>query len=138
VPHAPYLWWPLAEPNPPASWAYVFEELTSEETADQWGLAAAIFIAQTRHRTGQGPTFLELFLHLLPDLNGLPADFPSDIEYLDRRRVVQAFRGHAAIEWRRRGLISWERNVMRSLRVGRAFREQSRQRRVLRASSGNR
>lgn len=71
--------------------------------------------------------------HLLPDTGGLPGPFP-ELEFMERRRVVTGFRGHAAIEWRRRGMISFDRAVMRSLRVGRAFREHSRLRQQSRAS----
>lgn len=120
------IWWRGVAAPPPAQWAYMFEGLTGDDTADEWALAAAIFIAQTRRRSGHGPTFVELFTHLLPDWSGLPAPFPEGMEYFERRRVIAAFRGHVPIDWRRRGMINWDRDAMRSLRVGRAFRERSR------------
>lgn len=122
------IWWRDLTVPPPAAWAYVFEEFTGDDTAEEWALAAAVFIAQTRRRSAHGPTFAELFAHLLPECNGLPAPFPAGMEFLERRRAVRAFRAHVAIEWRRRGLISWDKDVMRSLRVGRTFRERSRRR----------
>lgn len=124
------IWWRGIDTPAPAAWAYVFEDLTGEDTADSWALAAAIFVAQTRRRTGHGPTFSELFTHLLPDSSGLPAPFPDGLEFIDRRRAISGFRGHAATEWRRRNMISWSSGVTRSLRVGRAFREQSRRRQL--------
>lgn len=69
------IWWRGVSAPPPAAWAYTFETFTGEETAGEWALAAAVFIAQTRRRTGAGPTFAELFAHLLPDTGGLPARF---------------------------------------------------------------
>lgn len=126
------IWWRGVTAPPPASWTYVFEDFTGDDTAGPWALAAGIFIAQTRRRTGHGPTFSELFVHLLPDTAGLPAPFPDGLEYMDRRRVISGFRGHVATEWRRRQMISWDRDVVRSLRVGREFREQSRLRQLSR------
>ncbi len=128
------IWWQGIVSPPPAEWVYVFEELTAEDSAEQWALAAAIFIAQTRRRTGAGPTYAELFTHLLPDTAGLPGPIPERLDFMERRRAVTGFRGHAAIEWRRRGMISFDSGVMRSLRVGRAFREHSRLRQQSRAS----
>lgn len=122
------IWWRGITTAPPAQWSYVFEELTGADTAEEWALAAAVFIAQTRRRTGRGPTFSELFTELLPDTAGLPAPFPEDLDFAERRRAVTGFRGHVTIEWRRRGMISWEKNVTRSLRVGPVFRERSRHR----------
>lgn len=129
------IWWQGVSAPPPASWAYVFEDFTGDDTAEAWGLAAGIFVAQIRRRTGYGPTFAELFTHLLPDTSGLPAAFPVGLDFVDRRRAISGFRGLAATEWRRRGLIGWDKDVTRSLRVGRAFREQSRHRQVHRVSS---
>lgn len=129
--HASYrVWWRNIDEPPPAEWAYVFEDFTGDETAEQWGLAAAIFIAQTRRRTALGPTYAELFRHLLPDTEGLPGPLPWSFDSTERSRAVAGFRRHAAIEWRRRGMINFDNGVMRSLRVGREFREQSRRRRL--------
>lgn len=104
----------------------MFEAYTGEDTADEWGLAAGIFIAHYRHRHGAGPTFRELFTHLSPDTRGLPSALPADWDVNERRRAVSGFRIHAAIEWRRRGYIGYDVQVTRSLRVGPRFRERSR------------
>ncbi len=122
------IWWRGIATPPPAEWAYVFEELTGEDTADEWALAAAVCIAQTRRRTGAGPTFSELFAFLLPDSGGLPGPFPDNLQPDERRLAISGFRAHATIDWRRRGMISFDKGVMRSLRVGREFRKRSRRR----------
>lgn len=119
-------WWRGVGHPPPAAWCYTFEEFTNDDTADEWALAAAIYIAQHRRRHSQGPTFRELFEHLLPDTGGIPSRLPADWDTLDRRRGSNGFRRHVAIEWRRRGFISYDKHVTRSLRVGPRFREQSR------------
>lgn len=126
------IWWRGIETPPPAEWSYMFECFTDDDAGDEWALAAAIFIAQTRRQTALGPTFSELFRHLLPDLNGLPSPFPADLDFIERRRAVANFRGHVTIDWRRRGLISFDKGVTRSLRVGREFRERSRRRQLVR------
>lgn len=119
-------WWRGVGHPPPAAWCYTFEEFTNDDTADEWALAAAIYVAQHRRRHSQGPTFRELFEHLLPDTAGIPSRLPADWDALDRRRGSNVFRRHVAIEWRRRGYISYDKHVTRSLRVGPRFREQSR------------
>lgn len=49
------IWWRGIDSPAPASWAYVFEDFTGEDTAESWALAAGIVVAQTRRRTGRGP-----------------------------------------------------------------------------------
>lgn len=122
------IWWRGVDAPPPAEWAYLFDAFTGDETAEEWALSAAIYVAQVRRRTGAGPTYSELFAFLLPDTSGLPGPFPVDLEPEERRRAISGFRGHVAIEWRRRGMINFDKGVKRSLRVGREFRERSRQR----------
>lgn len=124
------IWWRGIDMPPPPEWVYMFEAFTGDDTGDEWALAAAVFIAQTRRRSGVGPTFAELFAHLMPENHGLPALFPREMEFIERRRAVAGFRGHVTIDWRRRGLISFDKGVTRSLRVGRVFRERSRRRQV--------
>lgn len=104
----------------------MFENFTGEDSADEWGMAAAIFIAQHRRRHSGGPTFRELFEHLLPDSHGLPTPLPREWDIVERRRASSDFRLHSAIEWRRRGYIGFDKGIKHSLRVGRAFRERSR------------
>lgn len=130
-------WWRGISTPPPAAWAYMFEEFTGDDSVDEWALAAAIAIVNVHQRGSQGPTFRELFTRLLPDTNGLPGPFPHPMSYYDRRRVISRFRIYTALQWRRRGMIDWEIGVPRSLRVGRAFRELSRERRKLGARVAN-
>lgn len=127
------IWWRGIDSPPPAEWAYMFETFTGDDSGEEWALAAAVFIAQTRRRTGLGPTFAELFAHLMPEGNGLPSPFPHELEFVERRRAVAGFRGHVTIDWRRRELINFDKGVTRSLRVGRVFRERSRGRHLARS-----
>ena len=125
APNTRPIWWRAVEAPPPGTWVDAFEDFTGQESADQWGLGAAIFIAQTRRRTGTGPTFSEMFKEILIDTNGVPSELPESIEFLHRRELISDFRTYVAIDWKRRGWVSWNPNVPRSLRVGRAFRELS-------------
>lgn len=127
------VWWRGISIPPPAAWTYMFEEFTGNDTADEWAMAAAIFIAQTRRRASLGPTFAELFTHLFPDTAGLPAPVPVGLESVERHHAISGFRHHATIEWRRRRLISFDKGVARSLRVGREFRERSHGRQLARS-----
>ena len=119
------IWWRGTETPPPATWAYTFEEFTGDDSADAWAHAAAVFIARVRRQTSAGPTFAELFTHLLPDTNGLPDQFRDGLNYEQRYRAISAFRRHSAIDWRRRAIIGWDTGVARSLRTGRKFRRHS-------------
>jgi hypothetical protein len=131
----PYpIWWRGIPTPPPAAWVYTFEEFTGADSADEWALAAAIFIAQVRRRTSHGPTFKELFTQLLPDTNGLPGPFPDRMELPDRQRAISGFRIFTAIEWRHRGMIGWEIHIARSLRVGREFPKKAREHQQLGSS----
>jgi hypothetical protein len=128
MPPNPYpIWWRGMSASPPASWKYLFEEFTGEDSASEWALAAAIVIAEARARTSHGPTFSELFIRLLPDTNGLPGPFPDGMEYSKRQLAIWSFRLHTAIEWRRRAMIEWSEGVERSLQVGRRFSRTSRE-----------
>ncbi|WP_460780775.1 hypothetical protein [Microbacterium shaanxiense] len=42
------IWWRGVASPAPASWAYVFEDFTGDDTAESWALAAAVVVAQTR------------------------------------------------------------------------------------------
>ncbi|GAB3578200.1 hypothetical protein GCM10027406_14000 [Leifsonia lichenia] len=120
-------WWRGAPHPPPASWKYTFELFTGDDTGDEWALAAAIFVAQYRRRHPYGPTFRELFEHLLEDTGGVPARLPREWDRLERSHANGGFRGHVTLDWRRRGYIGFDKHVTRSLRVGPRFRERSRQ-----------
>lgn len=120
-------WWRGASHPPPATWKYIFEFFTGDDTGDEWALAAAIFIAQYRRRNSCGPTFREVFEYLLDDTRGVPAQLPREWDQAERRRANGGFRGQVMLDWRRRGFIGFDRHVTRSLRVGPHFRERSRQ-----------
>ncbi len=122
------IWWRVSSETPPTPWLAMFESFTGESTADEWGLAAGIFVSRTRKRTGRGPTFSEVFQELLPDGNGYPSRL-AGLNFAERRQALQEFRLCVMIEWRRRGWVNWDHGVERSLRTGRAFRAHSRQRR---------
>lgn len=124
--------WSATEVKAPDAWIEAFNSLTAEERADELGLAAGIYVARVRRRTGRGPTFSELFAELFKD-TPLHPEWPSGLTYPVRATIHHAFRLHVAIQWRRRGWISWDPGVERSLRVGPTFREQSRARQAARA-----
>lgn len=126
------IWWSAAEVEAPAEWIEAFNSLTKEERADELGLAAGICIARVRRRTGRGPTFSELFAELFKDAP-LHPKWPEGLTYPVRATIHHAFRLHVAIQWKRRGWISWDQGMERSLRVGPTFREHSRARQAARA-----
>lgn len=119
------IWWRATDGDPPAAWVERFDVLTSDAAADQYGRAAGIFISRVRRRTGQGPTFSELF-HELFEVGALHPEWPPNLDWLTRRSIRGSYRLHVAIQWKRRGWISWDPRVTRSLRVGRVFREHAR------------
>ena len=108
----------------PDEWLPLFQRLTGDSTADDWGLRAAIVIARYRKKHGSGPTFGELFtalgLRSMPDLSDEEA---SDAK--TRIRAVYLFRQHTAVHWRRLRWIQWDRRC-RSLSVNQRFRDASR------------
>lgn len=125
------IWWSATEVYAPNSWTEAFKALTDDERADELGLAAGIFIVRIRRRTGRGPTFSETFSELFPH-DQMHPEWPAGLTYPVRASIHHAFRLHVAIQWRRRGWISWDPGVERSLRVGPKFREQSRARQAAR------
>lgn len=114
------IWWRGIGSPAPASWGYVFEDFTGDDTGQSWALAAAVFVAQTRRRTGRGPTFAELFAHLLPDTCGLPAPFPPGLEFMERRRAISGFRGSRGVRCAVRVAVPRTSRLPR--RTTRAFR----------------
>lgn len=126
------IWWSATDVKTPAEWIAAFDALTDEERADEFGLAAAIFIARVRRRTGRGPTFSELFAEVF-DEHPLHPEWPAGLTYPVRATIHHSFRLHVAIQWKRGGWISWDSGVERSLRVGPTFRERSRARQAARA-----
>lgn len=121
------IWWSTIEVEAPESWRDAFEALTDDATADRHGLSAGVFIARFRRRNGRGPTFSELFAEVF-DEEPLHPDWPEGLSNASRAAVLRSFRLHVAIQWKRRGWVAWAPGVARSLRVGRTFRERSRER----------
>ncbi len=126
------IWWSATEVEAPNAWIEAFIALTEEDRSDELGLAAGIFIARVRRRTGRGPTFSELVAELFAD-EPLHPEWPTGLTYPVRASIHHAFRLHVAIQWKRRGWISWDPGVERSLRVGPTFRARSRARQAARA-----
>lgn len=118
-------WWTSPEVAVPDAWIQRFDALTDEQQADHFGLAAGIFIATVRRRTGRGPTFKQLFAALFAK-EPLHPEWPAGLNYATRAATLHAFRLHIAIQWKRGGWIGWEKDEERSLRVGPTFREQAR------------
>lgn len=118
--HAANRWWRKAEPPAPENWVSIHAEMT--DPAKHWGLGAAIFISKTRRATGHGPTFRELFIHLLPESDGQPGPLPDGLTFMDRSYLRFGFRNDVAWAWRQQGWITWTKDVERSLRTGPAFR----------------
>lgn len=119
------IWWRAADRDVPAEWVESFDALTSDALVDHYGLAAGVFITRTRRRTGQGPTFSEMFRELFEE-GTLHPEWPPGMNNPTRTAIQDSFRRHVAIQWKRRGWISWDPGVPRSLRVGHVFRERSR------------
>lgn len=113
----PDFWWPEILTPPPATWAYLTEELTQGSAGDEWAMAAAHLIAAHRSREGRGPTFREVFEHLLPDFEGLPGPFPNHLTEDQRAFCTNSFRMYAMHAWRRTGLFAWRKGEYRSLHV---------------------
>jgi hypothetical protein len=125
------IWWTATEVEAPDTWRAAFAALTADTVADRHGLTAGIFIARVRRRTGRGPTFTELFGEVFKD-EPLHPEWPPGLSNASRAAVLRSFRLHVAVQWKRRGWVSWDPGVARSLRVGRTFRECSRKRQAAR------
>lgn len=125
-------WWIATDVAAPREWKDAFEALTEEKRPDHLGLAAGIFVATVRRRTGSGPTFKELFAALFND-KPLHPEWPAGLNYVTRTAILHAFRLHVAIQWKQGGWISWDKDTERSLRVGPTFRERARAHHLARA-----
>ncbi|TXK12344.1 hypothetical protein FVP77_02365 [Microbacterium hatanonis] len=130
-------WWRATPGDPPPHWYIAFEVLTGDERGADWGMAAAIHVARIRRRTGRGPTFAEVFDELLPQSSPLQPPWPAHVSSKSRHDIMQSFRRHVAIEWKRQGWINWDVGVPRSLRVGPSFRERSRSRQAGRSEGSS-
>lgn len=120
-------WW-RCEGDIPPEWTCAFQRLTCDDGVETYGLAAGIFIARTRKKTGRGPTFSELFDYLSASDAGLVLAWPESAPRAARYTTMHAFRHLVAIHWKRKGWIDFDRGVERSLRTGRTFRARSRER----------
>jgi hypothetical protein len=120
-------WWRVVAGDPPRSMLDAFDEVTGDDHADAWGLSAALVVARTRRETGEGPSFSELFQELMPRVSKLTVEWPTGTNAWARSATLRAFRLYAAVEWKRRGWISWDVGVARSLRTGRTFSNRGKQ-----------
>lgn len=120
-------WWPSRQTPPPASWSYVVEDLLAPDRSQEWARAAAVFIEEHTKLEGHGPTFKELFAHLLPDANGLPSRHPSGVRGREQALVTSCFRMYVMRQWRKHDLFTWRGGVERSLNVGPRFAKRLRQ-----------
>lgn len=125
------VWWSSTEIEAPETWRDAFEALTDDAAADRHGLTAAVFIARFRRRARRGPTFSELFGGVFEEAS-LHPEWPDGLSSAARAAILRSFRLHVAVQWKRRGWIAWDPGVARSLRVGRTFRERSRERQATR------
>lgn len=105
----------------PEGWCEIFADMTTVPVSGQWGRRAALYIAQVRERTGEGPTFSELFRELMPDTDGAPGLLPEEFTSSDRQYAAHRFRYGCAIAWANLGWIRWRRKTPRSLDAGPRF-----------------
>ncbi len=117
-------WWILEDFAPPEDWVSTLASMTGKDSIDSWGLRAAIYVARTRKRYGRGPSFSELFDHLM-SADGIGLSQPENLTSSQRRVVRRGFERYAASAWRSNGWVAWSREA-HSLRVGPAFRAASR------------
>ncbi len=120
-------WWPSQDTPPPASWSYVIEDLLAPDRSQEWARAAALFIDEHRKRFGRGPTFNEVFNHLLPEADGVPSRRPEGVSSRDHYLARSDFRLHVMREWRKHDLFAWRTGVTRSLNVKGRFARMLRQ-----------
>ncbi|WP_309693990.1 hypothetical protein [Microbacterium foliorum] len=69
-----------------------------------------------------GPTFREVFEHLLPETSGAPSVL-TGWEPAERIQAVHRFRYFVMTKWKQGGFIDFDKEVSRSLRTGPQFRE---------------
>lgn len=120
-------WWPSEDTPPPASWAYVIEDLIASDHSQEWAWAAALFIETHRKQRGHGPTFQELFNHLLPEADGVPSRRPEGVSSKIHYRARRYFRLYVMREWRKHDFFAWRTGVERSLNVRGRFAKRLRQ-----------
>ena len=105
----------------PREWQTVLDELTQSSWSSQLGLRAARYTARIRLRTGDGPTFAELFNYLWPLHGGVPSPLPEELTGSQRREVREKFRSGVSAHLARSGWIHATAKT-RSLRPGPRYR----------------
>lgn len=103
----------------PLAWRVLFVGLTQGVSAQEWGLAAGLFIIHHRRRHSEGPTFREVFEHLFPETHGEPSQTLEDWTREEWFLAKQRFRMGVILAWARLGYVAYDPNVSRSLRAGR-------------------
>lgn len=114
-------WWG-GNGSPPAAWSTAFEDFTQGASGREWGMAASLFVMHHHRKHSEGPTFREVFEHLLPETAGAPTLLVG-WEPSERLQTVHRFRYFVLTMWKRRGFVEFDKEVSRSLRTGTQFRE---------------
>lgn len=114
-------WWG-GTVSPPAAWITTFSDFTRGASGREWGLAASLFVMHHHRKFSEGPTFREVFEHLLPETGGAPSVL-TGWEPAERIQAVHRFRYFALSKWKQGGFIEFDKGVSRSLRTGPQFRE---------------
>lgn len=115
------IWWSRTG-SPPAAWITAFDDFTQGASGREWGLAASLFVMHHHRKLSKGPTFREVFEHLLPETGGAPS-LLTGWEPTERTRTIQRFRYFVLTKWKHRGFVEFDRGASRSLRTGPQFRE---------------
>lgn len=116
---SPENWWTSARRPAPLAWRALFTELTIGASAEQWGLAAGLYIIHHHRRHDEGPTIRDVFSHLFPDTNGLPSLSAEDWARKDLNLARHRFWTAVIVVWRRLGYVQHEVGVPNSLHAGR-------------------
>lgn len=114
-----FRWWPVPNHPPPTDWVKLFNYFQSPQVAGHLGPRAARYIMRVRAKTGQGPTFSELFAELgvvTANLSEPPDDIPRGLRTSLRGRLLLSL----ALALHGRGWIRWSEET-RSLDVGPRF-----------------
>jgi hypothetical protein len=105
----------------PNDWQEVIDTLTGNTSSFRIGIRAARFTEKIRLRTGDGPTFAELFSHLWPEHGSLPSPFPDGLTCGQRGEIREQFRSEVSALLSRSGWIRATAKT-RSLRPGPRYR----------------
>jgi hypothetical protein len=107
-----FSWWGGAG-CPPASWITTFTDLTRGASGREWGLAASLFVMHHHRKLSVGPTFREVFEHLLPETRGAPSVL-NGWEPAERIQVVHRFRYFVMTKWKQGGFVEFDKGVSSS------------------------